>query len=67
MSRGLGDVYKRQFKDRPQNRTQNKPQQIQGNWNDIKHFLRPAGPEMRNQPQGKTQNTQIDGDWIACY
>ena len=49
------------------NRTQNKPQQIQENWNHIKHFLQPQGTETRNQPQGKNpQNTQNHGDWIAC-
>ena len=33
--------------------TQNKPQQIQENQNHIKNFLRPQGPETRNQPQEK--------------
>ena len=51
------------FKDRPYDRTQNKPQQIQENLNHTKHFLRPQGPETRNQPQGKKlKNTQIHGD-----
>ena len=56
------------FKDRPYGKTQNKPQQIRENWNHIKHFLWPQGPETRNQPQRKkTQNTLNHGDWIACY
>ena len=38
-------------------RTQNKPQQIQENWNHIKHFLWPQGTETRNQPQGKNTKT----------
>ena len=42
------------FKDRPHNRTQNKPQQIQENWNHIKHFLRPQGAETGNQIKEKT-------------
>ena len=41
------------FKDRPHDRTQNKPQQIQENLNYIYHFLRPQEPETRNKPQGK--------------
>ena len=45
------------FKDRPHNRTQNKPRQIQENWNHIKHFLSPQGTETRNQPQGKNSKT----------
>ena len=45
------------FKDRPHERTQNKPQQIQENWNHIKHFLQPQGTETRNQPQGKNPKT----------
>ena len=40
-------------KIRPHDRTQNKTQQIQENWNHIKHFLRPQGTESRNQPEGK--------------
>ena len=55
-------------KDRPHDRTQNKLQQIQENWNHIKHFLEPQGTETRNQPQGKNPpNTQTHGDWIAWY
>ena len=45
------------LKDRPHDRTQNKPQEIQKNWNHIKHFLWPQGPETRNQPQGKNSET----------
>ena len=41
------------FKDKPHNSTQNKPQQVQENWNHIKHFLWPQGTETRNQPQRK--------------
>ena len=39
------------LKDRPHDRSQNKPQQIQENWNHIKHFLRSQWHETRNQPQ----------------
>ena len=42
--------------------TQNKPQQIQENWNHIKHFLRPQSFEIRNQPQGKIQKFSTHGD-----
>ena len=45
------------FKDRPHDRTQNKPQKIQENWNHINYFLRPQGSETRNQPQGKNSKT----------
>ena len=45
------------FKDRPHDRTQNKPQQIQERRNHIKHFLRPQRTESRNQPQGKNPKT----------
>ena len=56
------------FKDRPHDRTQNQPQQIQENWNHIKHFLVPQGTETKNQTEGKKlKNTQIYGDWIAFY
>ena len=59
MSSAASDVYKRQ----PHDRMQNKTQQIQENLNHIKHFLRPQGPETRNQPQGKkTQNAKTHGD-----
>ena len=54
------------FSDRPPDRTQNKPQEIQGNWNHFKHFHQPQGPETINQHQEKeTKNTQTHGDWIA--
>ena len=56
------------FKDRPHDRTQNKPQQIQENWNHIKHFFWLQGTETRNKPQGKKPNTlknmEIDQDAI---
>ena len=45
------------FKDRPHD--QNKPQQVQENWNHIKHFLRPQGTGSRNQPQGKNSKILI--------
>ena len=45
------------FTDRPHDRTQNKLQQIQENWNHIKHFLWPQGTETGNQPQGKSSKT----------
>ena len=45
-----------------------KPQQVQENWNHIKHFLLPQGTETRNQPQRKKlKNTHTHGDWIAFY
>ena len=37
--------------------TKKNPQQIQENWNHIKHFLWPQGTETRNQPQGKKTQT----------
>ena len=37
--------------------TKKNPQQIQENWNRMKHFFRPEGLETRNQPQG--QNWKI--------
>ena len=43
------------FKDRPHDRTQNKPQQLQENWNHIKHFLWPQRTEMRKNLVEKTQ------------
>ena len=50
------------FKDRPHDRTQNKPQKIQENLNHIKYLLRPQGLEIRKQPQGKkVKNTQTCG------
>ena len=56
------------FKAKPHDRTQKKPQQNQENLNQTKRFLRPQGPETRNQPHGKKlKHTQIHGDWIACY
>ena len=45
------------FKDRPDDRTQNKPQPIQENGNHIRHFLQPEGTETGNQPQGKNPQT----------
>ena len=38
---------------------QNEPQQIQENWNHIKHFLREQEPETRNHPQGENSKTLI--------
>ena len=49
--------HKEHFQDIPHNRTQNQAQQVQENWNDIKHFLWPQGTETRNQPQGKKSKT----------
>ena len=37
--------------------TQHKPQQIQENSNDIKHFLQPQRTETRNQVQRKNSKT----------
>ena len=45
------------YKDRPHDRIQNKPQQIQENWIHIKHFLWPLGTETRNKSQGKNPQT----------
>ena len=45
------------FKDRPHDRTQSKPQQIQENWNHIKHFVWPLGTENRKQPKRKKPKT----------
>ena len=45
------------FSNRPHNRTQNKPQQVQENWTHIKYFLQPQGTETRNQPPGKNSET----------
>ena len=47
------------FKDRPHDSTQNKPQQIQDNWNHIKYFLGPQGLETGNPLQRKKTETFI--------
>ena len=43
------------FKDRPHVKTQNKPQQIQENWNHINHFHRLQGIELETILKEKTQ------------
>ena len=48
------------IKDRKTNKEfprQNKPQQIQENWNHIKHFLWAQGTETRNKSQGNIPKT----------
>ena len=47
------------FSNRPHNRTQNKPQQVQENWNHVKYFLWWHVSETKTNLKGKkTQNTQ---------
>ena len=43
------------FNDRPHDRTQSKTQQIQENWNQIKHFLRPKVLKLETNLKEKTQ------------
>ena len=62
------------FKDRPDSRTQNNPQQIQENWNCIKHFLWLQWLKTRNQSQGKKpqkhtnawrlNNMLLNNEWV---
>ena len=51
------------FKDRSHDRTQNKPPQIQENWNHRKHLLRTQQPKIRKQPQQQQKTPKHSNSW----